>query len=33
MTSMQSGPGLLGMIVALTFGIGITRAALGRNHG
>jgi len=28
-----SGPGILGTIGALAFGIGITKAVLGRNHG
>ncbi|HPW29060.1 MAG TPA: hypothetical protein PLL01_06705 [Rhodoferax sp.] len=31
--AMQSGPGLLGTIGALAFGIGITKAVLGRDHG
>lgn len=31
--AMQSGPGLLGTIGALAFGIGVTNAVLGRDHG
>lgn len=31
--AMQSGPGLLGTIGALAFGIGVTKAVLGRDHG
>lgn len=31
--AMQSGPGLLGTIGALAFGIGVTKAVLGRRRG
>jgi hypothetical protein len=29
----EAGPGVLGTLGALAFGIGVTEAVLGRNHG